>query len=110
MSRFLHPQYAGLEAYTPGEQPRDRQYIKLNTNESPVPPRPRPAGWRPWTGDEARSLAHCGCTPTRRAPPCGPNWQNSTGWSRGRSSSPTVGRYFKLHFHGLGADGAVFPP
>ena len=32
MSRFLHPQYAGLEAYTPGEQPRDRQYIKLNTN------------------------------------------------------------------------------
>ena len=32
MSRFLRPQYAGLEAYTPGEQPRDRQYIKLNTN------------------------------------------------------------------------------
>ena len=40
MSRFLHPQYAGLEAYTPGEQPRDRQYIKLNTNESPYPPSP----------------------------------------------------------------------
>lgn len=40
MSRFLHPQYAGLEAYTPGEQPRDRQYIKLNTNESPYPPAP----------------------------------------------------------------------
>ena len=40
MSRFLHPRYAGLEAYTPGEQPRDRQYIKLNTNESPYPPSP----------------------------------------------------------------------
>ena len=40
MSRFLHPQYAGLEAYTPGEQPRDQQYIKLNTNESPYPPAP----------------------------------------------------------------------
>ena len=40
MSRFLHPRYAGLEAYTPGEQPRDRQYIKLNTNESPYPPAP----------------------------------------------------------------------
>ena len=38
MSRFLNARYAGLTAYTPGEQPRDRQYIKLNTNESPYPP------------------------------------------------------------------------
>ena len=41
MSRFLHPQYAGLEAYTPGEQPKDRTFIKLNTNENPYPPSPR---------------------------------------------------------------------
>ena len=40
MSRFLKDQYASLEAYTPGEQPRDMQYIKLNTNESPYPPAP----------------------------------------------------------------------
>ena len=40
MSRFLNAKYAGLTAYTPGEQPRDRQYIKLNTNESPYPPAP----------------------------------------------------------------------
>lgn len=40
MSRFLKEQYRSMEAYTPGEQPRDMQYIKLNTNESPYPPAP----------------------------------------------------------------------
>ena len=40
MSLYFSDKYVDLEAYVPGEQPRDQQYIKLNTNENPFPPHP----------------------------------------------------------------------
>ena len=43
MSRYFSDKYAALKAYVPGEQPRTRKYIKLNTNENPYPPLPEVA-------------------------------------------------------------------
>lgn len=40
MSEFLNQRLRALTAYTPGEQPSDKPYIKLNANESPFPPSP----------------------------------------------------------------------
>ena len=40
MTRFISPSLSGLTPYVPGEQPRDKSYVKLNTNENPFPPPP----------------------------------------------------------------------
>jgi histidinol-phosphate aminotransferase len=43
VSVFWNKRTAGLSPYVPGEQPKDRKFIKLNTNENPYPPSPKVA-------------------------------------------------------------------
>ena len=67
MSRFFSKKFSDLEPYIPGEQPRDTQYIKLNTNESPFPPSPEVLAAA--SAEAARLNLYCdpACTPLRSA-------------------------------------------
>lgn len=41
MKQYWSRRIRDIVPYTPGEQPRDRNFIKLNTNECPYPPSPK---------------------------------------------------------------------
>ena len=41
MNGYWNERTKNLSPYVPGEQPKDRKFIKLNTNENPYPPSPK---------------------------------------------------------------------
>ena len=67
MSRFFSKKYSSLTAYTPGEQPKNMKYIKLNTNESPFPPSPKTQAAVSAEAEKLMLYSDPECTPLVRA-------------------------------------------
>ena len=62
MSRFFSDKLAALTPYTPGEQPKDQRYIKLNTNESPFPPSPKAQAYAKAAAESLQLYSDPNCT------------------------------------------------
>ena len=68
MNRFWSGRIQGVIPYIPGEQPKDRRFIKLNTNECPYPPSPKAIGAiREAAGDGLRLYPDPECVELRAA-------------------------------------------
>ncbi|MFP3041033.1 histidinol-phosphate transaminase [Treponema primitia] len=74
MSSYWNDRVKKLDPYVPGEQPRDGQFIKLNTNENPYPPSPKVIeairkvlSDGPAMGDRLRLYPDPGCRELREA-------------------------------------------
>ena len=53
---FFLDEYEYMEFYVPGEMPKDRDYLKLNANESSYPPSPKVL--EAMNTAEVKSMAH----------------------------------------------------
>ena len=62
MSRYFSEKYSALTPYTPGEQPRDRQFVKLNTNENPYPPSVKAREYAAQAAERLHLYSDIGCT------------------------------------------------
>ncbi|MCV2403890.1 histidinol-phosphate transaminase [Marinomonas sp. C2222] len=68
MSHFWTDKIASLDPYVPGEQPQDKKYIKLNTNESPYPPSPKAiAAMEKEVGESLRLYPDPNCMTLKKA-------------------------------------------
>lgn len=68
MSRYWTNKIASLDPYVPGEQPQDKQYIKLNTNESPYAPSPKAiAAMQAQVSDDLRLYPDPNCQELKNA-------------------------------------------
>lgn len=68
MKEFWSRRIQNITPYTPGEQPKDRQFIKLNTNECPYPPSPKAVdAIRGAAGDTLRLYPDPECSKLRAA-------------------------------------------
>ena len=66
MKKYWSSRIKNQQPYVFGEQPKDKKYIKLNTNENPYPPSPRvfeaiQAPWRSSGSIRTRMFGACIC-------------------------------------------------
>ncbi|MCL2763113.1 MAG: aminotransferase class I/II-fold pyridoxal phosphate-dependent enzyme, partial [Treponema sp.] len=106
MSEFWNRRTKNLSPYVPGEQPKDRQFIKLNTNENPYPPSPNViAAIQNAVNDSLRLYPDPECTGFREAIAARYNVKLEQVFA-GNGSDEVLGFAFGAFF---GGDAILFP-